>query len=85
MLTRGSAKADAPTVQKGTLVRCDTPWENSLLPRGLLSWSMALQQSPCVPWMQKSADCFTIIRGRTGALSVVKMIESYNTNFERQW
>ena len=42
----------------------------------LLSWSKALRQSRCVPRARGRAGCFTSIRGRTGALSVGKIIES---------
>jgi len=47
-----------------------------LLPRCFALVDMALRQSPCVPRAQNSAGCFTSIRGRTGALSVGKIIES---------
>ena len=49
---------------------------NPLLTRCIALVDMALRQSPCVPRAQQSAGCFTSIRGRTGALSVGKIIES---------
>ena len=48
-----------------------------LLPRAaLLSWSMALRQSQCVPRAQQSADCFMSICGIINSFTFYKIIES---------